>query len=230
MNFYELVNNYDYPNILWNNEVMNFEGIKCPVYDGHQRPGGRMSDLRVILRSHRVADVMWTVYSECLITDRVARIFNKEKLTGYELLPVEVSGIKGKKKSSAEIPRFWELQLRGWGGMAKSESGIKLLESCPYCGVTKYRGICNPAELIDISQWDGSDFFMVWPLPRFVFVTEKVKQLVEKKRLSGCTLLPVKDLSHKSECDESNTLMPGRLRRWMPEKRARELGEPLGIY
>jgi hypothetical protein len=32
--------------------------------------------------------------------------------------------------------------------------------------------------------WDGSDFFMVWPLPRFIFVTEKAKNVVERAGLS----------------------------------------------
>ena len=61
-------------------------------------------------------------------------------------------------------------------------------------------------------------------------MTEKVRQVVEKEKLTGCGLIPVENLPHGSPDDEHNTLMPGRLRRWMPEERARELGEPLGIY
>jgi hypothetical protein len=173
---------------------------------------------------------MWTVYSECLITDKTARIFKSEKLTGYDLSPVTISGIESNWKSDNDVPQFWELQLRGWAGIAKPESGIRLLNFCKHCGLSSYRDFDNPAQLIDQSQWDGSDFFMVWPLPRFVFVTEKVKNIIQSEKLTGCKLIPVEELLHSTDEDKVGTLSPGRLKRWMPEERARKLGEPLGIY
>ena len=110
--------------------------------------------------------------------------------------------------------------------MAKPQSGIHLNEakSCPVCGHLKYTGMQHPAYLIDESRWDGSDFFMVWPMPTHVFVTERVVEAIQQNRLSGVRLVRVSDLK------PTDGYTPGRLSYWMPEQRARELGEPLGIY
>ena len=60
---------------------------------------------------------------------------------------------------------------------------------------------------------------------KFIFVTDRVVRLMRRERVTGCTLAPVSEL----ECNSAG-LNPGRLSYWMPEARARELGEPLGIY
>jgi hypothetical protein len=51
-------------------------------------------------------------------------------------------------------------------------------------------------------------------------------QIIRRERLTGIKLLPASEVRLRS----GGTLGPGRLSHWMPEKRARELGEPLGIY
>jgi hypothetical protein len=55
--------------------------------------------------------------------------------------------------------------------MANPESGIRFNEvsSSPEYGFLRYTDLRDAEKLIDVTQWDGSDFFMVWPLPRFVF-------------------------------------------------------------
>ena len=51
-----------------------------------------------------------------------------------------------------------------------------------------YSDFTNPEFLIDESQWDGSDFFMVWPLPRFIFVSNRGPRLICRHELTGCVL------------------------------------------
>ena len=65
---------------------------------------------------------------------------------------------------------------------------------------------------------------MVWPLPRFIFITDRVRQLIEAHGLTGCRFVMPEELA------DMDGFGPGRLSYWMPEKRARNLGEPLGIY
>ncbi len=96
--------------------------------------------------------------------------------------------------------------------------------SCPDCGLLVYSSFTNPSELIDTSLWDGSDVFMVWPLPKFIFVSERVAQLVRNHHLTGVVLQRPEELQATS-----GTLSPGRLSYRMPEARARELGGHLGI-
>jgi hypothetical protein len=248
MNFYELVAvgkfEADFA------EGTDWEGIKCPINNkGHQRAGKRIGRLRIDLPSSNIPHFITTFLSDWIITNEVAKLFKKAGFTGYELKPVTVAKIHKyykekdivlrnahpvllekviRDRKPKPVPKLWELLVRGWGGMAPPESGIKLIESCEGCGHLVYSTFKDASKLIDVSKWDGSDFFMVWPLPRFIFVTERVADLIKKNKLKGVKLIPVVQLS-----DEDNSLgklSPGRLSRWMPEKRAHLLGDPLGIF
>ena len=54
--------------------------------------------------------------------------------------------------------------------------------------------------LIDASKWDGSDFFMVWPLPLFIFVTDRVVRAIHDSRLTGGVLKRPGDLDFSGVC------------------------------
>ena len=204
----------------WAHDEMELETVVCPTNEGHHGPGKRLTDLSVTLPGGTVEDIVWTWYSECLVTDRVLELFKSSGFTGFEVKPAKARF----KRSTEQPPRLWELIVTGWAGMASSESGIRLIEHCKNCGLTKYSaGVC-PDKLIDVSKWDGNDFFMVWPLPKYVFITDRVAQIVRGNYLSGAVLTP------PSELDLSGGFGPGRLSYHMPHQRARELGEPLGIY
>lgn len=225
----------------WVDEEIEVETIYCTADPGDQRAGERLSNLSVLLTSKRITDFVWTWYSECLIQDRTLTLFREEGFTGFEVKPVKARmkvrakhpdpcddnpGLKAEDAAEMEIPTVWELVVTGWGGVAPPESGVRLAESCPTCGHLVYTSFENPSLLIDEEQWDGSDFFIVWPLPRFIFVTDRVARFIRKHKLTGVRLQAPETLRR----GPSGELSPGRLSHSMPEARARELGEPLGIY
>jgi hypothetical protein len=43
---------------------------------------------------------------------------------------------------------------------------------------------------VDKDQWDGSDFFTVNGYPRFILVSERVRDLVTQNGLTNCMLIP----------------------------------------
>ena len=202
---------------------MKLESISCPISEGHRHAGRRINDLSVILPDGEVEDFVWTWYSECLVQDHTLKLLQARGLTGFEVKPVTARF----KKSAAEPPLLWELVLTGWAGMANSASGLHFdqKKSCDACGHLTYTGLLHPESLIDANTWDGSDFFMVWPFPRFVFVTERVVGVLGEHHLAGVRILPASEF--KPASDEFS---PGRLSYSMPRERARALGEPLGIY
>ena len=120
-----------------------------------------------------------------------------------------------------------ELLVTGWGGIAPESSGIREVDRCRACGHLLYSGIEEPRELIDIDKWDGSDFFIVWPLPRYRFVTARVAQVCNKYRLSGVSL-------NRNFPSPSRAVLPGyspgRLSYYMPPQRAHLLGDDLQIF
>jgi hypothetical protein len=196
------------------------EKIVCPIDDDHQRGGKRITNLSVVLPQGAVEDFVWTWLSDCLIQDSVLDLFKKRGFRGFEVKTVEAEF----KRPDVEPPRLWEVVVTGWAGTASANSGVKLVERCDWCGDLEYSGCDDPARLIDLSQWDGSDLFMVWPLPKFIFVTDRVAQLIREHRLTGVALRTPTDL------DLSGGFGPGRLSYWMPAERAHELGDELGIF
>lgn len=208
----------------WDPGKVDSETVICPINDGHQHTGKRLTNLSVILPNGPVEDFVWTWYSQCLMQDRTLQLLRAFNFTGFEVKPVTA---RFKRSTAEQPPTLWELILTGWAGMANPASGLRFDEakSCAICGHLTYTGLLHPEQLIDEKAWDGSDFFMVWPFPRFVFVTERVVSMIGEHDLTGVQIACGSNF--KSVTDEFS---PGRLSYLMPEKRARELGEPLGIY
>ena len=207
----------------WDRSVELEGPIRCPVDPGHQRGGKRVTDLSVVLPSLSVEDFVWTWNSECLVQDPVLKLLQAEGVSGFE---VRRAAARFAHEPDIPAPELWELVVTGWGGVAPEKSGVKLdtTASCRSCGLLIYSNFSDPSQLIDRSQWDGSDIFIVWPLPKFIFVTDRVAQLIRKYKLTGVFLQRPDELQARS-----STVSPGRLSYRMPYARARELGEHLGI-
>lgn len=183
-------------------EGNDWEGIICPLDEGHQRAGNRITDLIIDLPSYKVPHFMRTLLSDWIITNEVANLFKEAGFSGYMLKPVIVNKVRrGNKK---DVPLLWELIVTGKGGDAHPKSGIKLKYECNACGHKVYTGF-GKGLFIDESQWDGSDLFTVWPLPKFVLVTERVKEFIEKQKLTNCKLIQTEQLVGKGE---EGTLIP----------------------
>ena len=208
----------------WVHGQVKLDSVRCPMKEGHRRGGKRLTDLTVALRGRGVEDFVWTWHSECLIQDHVLDFFHTSGFSGFDVKPVKA---KFKRAANDDPPRLWELIVTGWAGMASAESGIKLTEECRGCGLLVYSGWTDSSKLIDVSQWDGSDFFIVWPMPKFIFVTDRVaRATIRDLRFSkrGLFAAPA-DL----RLGMVPFIGPGRLSYRMPEDRARQLGGPLGI-
>jgi hypothetical protein len=200
---------------------MDLEQVECPIDPGHRRGGKRLTDLSVTLPTGAVQDFVWTWQSECLIQDHVLDLFREKGFTGFDVKPVKARF----RNAKGAPPTLWELVLIGWAGVASPESGIKRVEYCEGCKHATYSEITDGSRLIDEARWDGSDFFMVWPMPLFPFVTERVANCICDHRLTGVLLKQVHELTGVGK----DGLGGGRLSYWMPQNRARELGEAAGI-
>lgn len=207
----------------WHESVELEVPRRCPVNPDHQRSGPRRSALTVVLPSTVVSDFIWTWAGDCLVTERVLRVLSQAKITGYE-----VREAAGRYRREPEWPQLelFELVITGWGGVAPPASGVSLLqqESCAECGLLVYSGFTEAGSLIDTDQWDGSDMFIVWPYPRFIFVSDRVADVIRSAGLTGADLVLSSELK-----SSSGRATPGRLAFWMPTERARELGVRHGI-
>jgi hypothetical protein len=113
------------------------------------------------------------------------------------LRTVAVTQLKNGRYGPA--PELEELVVTGWAGQSPGASGITLEEYCRECGYTHYSAPTHPEHLIEESQWDGSDFFIVWPMPGHIFVTERVLQVATANNLKGAAFVPVSEMRHLAD-------------------------------
>lgn len=212
----------------WTEEV-HLEHVVCPVNAKHRRAGKRITNLSVVLHSSEVFDVMWTWGNECLIQQHVFEALKRHSFSGFQVKPAEA---RFERADASSPPRLWELVVTGWSGVAPPESGIRIdaAKSCTSCGHIKYTSPTDYSHLIDETKWDGSDFFMVWPMPKHIFVTNRVREFMQGMKYRAVAFVEPKNLKPKSALLSDIGFSPGKLSYWMPDDRARELGEPLGIY
>ncbi len=205
----------------WESSV-RLESVVCPEHPGHQRAGRRIGQLSVVLPPSVNDDIIWTWQGDCLIQAPVLDLLESQGITGYAARPAAAR----RELGTAGVPPLSELIVTGWGGLARPSSGIVLdpIKSCTSCGLLVYSGMTNATELFDREQWDGSDIFMIWPLPRFIVVSDRLARLLRAEEFTGLFLNPIEDLP-----ETAATLSPGRLSYWMPDDRAQALGKPLGI-
>ncbi len=197
------------------------KGPICPVSADHpsgDRPGAPLS---MVFRRPLDLNFRWTWKSELLVDEQAQQALRENEITGYELLETHL-----RFKSGAQSSRTYAtLRTTGWGGVAKPESGIHITEGpCPGCGWQCYSGLQHPECLFDQTQWDGSDIFMIWPLPSHIFVTARFRDIVEEAGLTGLKFIPIDQMK------TNDGHMPGSLSLWMPKERARRLGAPFGIW
>lgn len=186
--FYELEYDDDYPRLWTDDSVQQTRTIICPRYPGHQRGQRVARELSLVQKSKRIPDFANTYFSDWILKDHVAAALRSSGFTGFELRRVNL------KNNSTGAP-LWELYVTGKGGEAHPSSGIIKIRECPYCGSTQYRGFTNGTGIIvDERQWDGSDFFTITAYPKFVLVTERVKEFIVNHRWTGLSFVLSTDL------------------------------------
>jgi hypothetical protein len=197
------------------------EHITCPDYAGHRRGGKRIGELEIVVDPRSVKDFTWTWVSDILISPVVVELFKNYRVTGWQTEPAKVSYRKGIRTKPPELS---ELIVTGWGGWAAPAAGVQLVESCPACGHKVY-SIAEPSRLVDADAWDGSDLFIVWPLPRYRFASDRLARILRQNHVSGVDLIPAPRIPTKRGAH----VTPGFLATSMPEHRVRELGPRFGI-
>ena len=201
---------------------------------GEMRPWFRASRVPGIPQPVRLAgsivkDITWTWNHQCLIRDRVLRLFREQGFTGFGVHPVSAKWKRLRAKrgeAMPEIPPIWELTPFGWGGVASEESGMKWMSTDAATGRRLYSKYTDPSKLVDENQWDGSDFFILWPLPAHIYVSDRVAQFILSEHLTGAKLTRTQDLVWPGGIGDS--CLPAWLRNYLPEPKARQIGEPLG--
>ena len=189
---------------------IELESVICPAYSEHQRAARRSSPL-ALLQNPSAAAFSWTHMGELLVRPEVYSELIRSGFTGFTSR--SVMRVDGKIPCSQ-----LELVISGWGGYASPDSGVRLTKSCDSCGLRIYSCFQDSTRLFEPNQWDGSDLFVIWPMPRFVMATERFRMFVIENGLGGVGFTPIEELT----C--SGTLTPGNIRDWFPDRNHDPIG------
>jgi hypothetical protein len=196
------------------------EPIFCEADPGHKR-AGRPRPEKVTIPTRPTDDFVWDWASELFLSEPALRVLVQNRITGFETRPVDVVW---SRPTTETPPKLFELVITGWGGKASPQSGLKIMKYCPSCRHRVY-SVSEPRRIIDPAMWDGSDFFMVWPLPRYRFVSDRLAKLIREARFSGLALVRAADVPMRPGA----TATPGPLTDWMPQQRALELAKKFDV-
>lgn len=166
-------------------------GLLCPVNARHRLLSAAGRNSRVnrhiaidVKHNRRDESMIWPwAAGYCVVHESVVEAMHSRGFTGFECRPATVRFRDG------ELSReYCRLLITGWAGLARPESGVRLLEGCSSCVWKKYSPLIDPSQLIDENQWTGDDFFMVWPATGWTFVTSRVVEFLASARVKSYKL------------------------------------------
>jgi hypothetical protein len=206
------------------------ERASCPIDPDHQFLSDRARisyfnrELQVTVKHNKRDHMMiWAgVPEQCLVHTQLIREMESAGFTGFSCRPATV-----RFRDGFVTDDYCRLAVSGWGGLARPESGIHLVEACSGCLNKRWTPLADSSQLIDESQWTGEDVFIVWPLANYTFVTARVAELLRSSNVKSCTLRTLEPGGSFAGRDDFRT---GSLAGSMPLELAQKFGSPLGIF
>ncbi|MEM9645845.1 MAG: hypothetical protein AAF989_12715 [Planctomycetota bacterium] len=182
---------------------------------------------KIVVKKKAFGDVLIAggIPSSLFISDELLDVFREAEITGFEVAEADVRIPFPHEPSQA---KFWQVIVTGWGGIANPASGIVELDRETY-GTHKYAPCTDVRMMLDPEQYDGTDLFLVWPLPYKVWVSPRLSKLLASKRVKHYEIDPVE--SYRFERLESDPVGfgPYPLECYFTAARAAEVGSAHGI-
>jgi hypothetical protein len=194
----------------------------CPVTNTHSEGGPRVGSLCLQMKHNRRDErIIWGWQNSIVLHESLLGEFEHQRFTGYRVKPATVRFRDG--STSIE---YREFIVTGWAGIASPESGVRVDMSCQGCHWKHYSPITNHEKLIDWNQWTGEDFFIVWPLPLHVLITERVAEWLQLEKVKSFRLERLED---EDPFIAKYGFTVGRLSHFLPEDLAIKYGRTLGL-
>lgn len=201
------------------------ETIPCPLSSVHDGGNRRISPLYLeVKHNQRDELIIWAWGQGCAIHEQLLEEFKGEGFSGYRVRPATVSFSDGTVSTE-----YREFIITGWAGVAAPESGVRLMKNCPGCLRKEYSPIEDYGKVIDWNQWKGEDFFVVWPLMGYKFVTERVAEWLLARKVKSFRLEKEFDEDKRDALISKLKIPTGRLSLYFPEDLAIKYGRPLGL-
>jgi hypothetical protein len=195
-----------------------WEPIICPAEPDHRNSWRPPGPITIDLEESGRTECLWTLMSDCLLGEAVIDELQGNRVTGFA-----TNGVRTVGHSPSGI-NYSQFSAIGWGGIAPESSGIHVVEGCRHCGYKRYSPPLHMDKLFDELRWDGSDVFMIWPMTKFIFVVQRVKDILDELGVSGLKLLPIEELKLKGYGFAAH-----RLKYHFPADRAAQIAGAVGL-
>jgi hypothetical protein len=130
----------------------------------------------------RPQDFIWTTYgSVFLVSERVCKLLENARVSGWKTYPVEVIDRVG-----AIVPGFYGFAVTGRCGSIDPSMSHYYQKLAP----VQHGKACwhRKGLYFEPRSWDGSEIFCPSGRGGYVFVVERVKQLIEKAKVRNVKL------------------------------------------
>jgi hypothetical protein len=124
---------------------------------------------------------------------------------------------------------YCEFIVTGWAGVAPLESGVHVVEDCPGCHWKKYGAIENFDKVIDLREWTGEDFFIVWPFSKHRLCTERAAAWLKRSTLKSFDVVEPFERERRLPFTMKAGFPRGPLSEVLPDDLAIRYGRPLGL-
>lgn len=130
-----------------------------------------------------------------IVSEKFLSALSEVSATGYIVKDIELLGWyngNGKIRLDKNVDNYKELVITGRCGYVRNKK-LELTKSCDLCKTEKSGEVLDGLG-VDINEWDGSDICFytnsVWGL---VIVTERVKTILEKKKMKSIYFQKIED-------------------------------------
>ena len=180
----------------------------------------------VIDNRTRLASVLGVgIPTNFFVTDALKIAMEQSKISGVEYFPAYASPTA---KHAVNTERYWQLLAAGWGGVIPQE-GMQCSEEHAGKRYRRYSGISNNLPFFEPTEWDGSDFFRVWPIPSDLFVTKNVAELFQEWKIEDVDFISLSEFKLPEIAGKVVDVRVQPLMCYLPPKLGEEIGRPLGI-
>lgn len=121
-----------------------------------------------------------------LISNKIFEVLKLNQLSGWNSFPVEVYG-----KNDERIDGYQCLSITGRCSTLDERKSLKILKPPRVPQAMPY--YVKKGLYFDINKWDGSDFFLA-PNKGFIFVTQKVRNILESEKASNVLFINALDI------------------------------------
>jgi hypothetical protein len=205
-----------------NESYGNRQNFPCSITTEHLDGSRRIGQLLASVKHNRHDERMiWCWAFGFLTHESLLAEFAQQRFTGYRSQPATL-----RFRDGSISREYHEFIVTGWAGLAAKESGVRVVKGCPACHWKKYSPVTNYEELIDWTQWTGEDFFIVWPMPNWILITERVALWLLSRDVRSFRLTSLDDWDQAAG---ATGFTVGRLSNFLPEDLAIKYGRSLGL-